>query len=97
MKKTILTVDDIPLVVTPPGMSSERQMYLYEKIRRYCASEEDAILTCPFPATVGSAQSQAASKVKITQMKKSTRLCSYCRKSGHTKNCSRSTNLSRTN
>lgn len=39
-------------------------------LRCYCASE-DAVLICPFPNTVGSAQSQAASKVKNTQMKKS--------------------------
>ena len=83
VKKTevVLRADNLPSVVTPTGMSTERQLYLYEKIRRYCASERDANLTCPFPTTVGSVQSQAATKV--TTM--STRLCSHCRKPGHTK------------
>ena len=83
--ETVLRADDLPPVVTPTGMSAERQLYLYEKIRRYCASERDANLTCPFPTTVGSIQSQAVTKVRTTQSKKSTRLCSHCRMPGHTK------------
>ena len=53
-EKMVPTVDDLPSVVTPTGMSPERQLYLYEKIRHYCASEEDAELTCPFPTSVDS-------------------------------------------
>lgn len=83
-EETVVNIDDLPSPITPAGMSAERQLYLYEKIRRYCASEEDAILTCPFPTTVDTVQSQATTSIKNTQLKKS-RLCSYCRKPGHTK------------
>ena len=76
------TVDDLPSVIR---MSIGRQLYLYEKIRRYCTSEEDATLTCPFPTIVGSAQSQVSTKIKSPKMSKGSRLCSYCRKPGHTK------------
>ena len=79
------TVDDLPSVVIPTGMSIERQLYLYEKIRRYCTSEEDATFTCPFPTIVGSAQSQVSTKIKSPKMSKGSRLCSYCCKPGHTK------------
>ena len=80
--ESVIRANDLPPIVIPTGMSTERQLYLYEKIRRYCASEEDSNLTCPFPTAVGSTQSQAATK---TKSKKSTRHCSHCRKPGHTK------------
>ena len=40
--------DDLPAVVPPKGLSSERQWYLYDKIRQYCR-EECKDLTCPLP------------------------------------------------
>jgi len=69
----------MPVPITPPGMSSERQLYLYEKIREFCSSDEAADLTCPKPASVV----EECAPAKRSQ--KSTRLCSYCRKPGHTK------------
>ena len=69
----------MPAHITPPGMSSERQRYLYEKIRPFCSSEQAAELTCPMPTSL--VVEHAASKGS----RKSTRLCSHCRKPGHTK------------
>ena len=40
--------NDLPPVVPPKGLTSERQWYLYDKIRRYCR-EECKDLTCPLP------------------------------------------------
>ena len=40
--------NDLPQVVPPKGLTSERQWYLYDKIRRYCR-EECKDLTCPLP------------------------------------------------
>ena len=43
-----LVHNDLPPVVPPKGLTSERQWYLYDKIRRYCR-EECKDLTCPLP------------------------------------------------
>jgi len=40
----------LPTVIRPPGLSLERQWYLYNKIREFC-SEESRDLVCPEPAT----------------------------------------------
>ena len=42
--------DELPPVVSPKGLTSERQWYLYDKIRRYCR-DECKNLTCPIPDT----------------------------------------------
>ena len=71
-----------PSVVTPTGLSVERQLYLYQKIRPYCASEAD--LTCPIPA-IALVSSKPCSGTASGGSKRSTTLCSHCRKPGHTK------------
>ena len=38
----------VPAIVPPPGLSLERQWYLYEKIRPFCESRYQDI-TCPLP------------------------------------------------
>ena len=43
-----LICNDLPPVVTPKGLTSERQWCLYDKIRPYCR-EECKDLTCPLP------------------------------------------------
>ena len=45
-----LIEDELPPVVPPKGLTSERQWYLYDKIRRYCRDECKDI-TCPLPDT----------------------------------------------
>ena len=40
--------DDLPDIITPRGLSADRQWYLYEQIRPYCP-DEDKDTTCPKP------------------------------------------------
>ena len=41
-----LVHNDLPPVVPPKGLTSERQWYLYDKIRRYCREEyKDFVLS----------------------------------------------------
>ena len=40
--------DDLPATIPPPGLSLERQQYLYHSIRPYC-SEETQDIVCPVP------------------------------------------------
>ncbi len=40
---------DLPPVITPKGLSADRQWYLYEKIRPYC-EEYSADINCPLPS-----------------------------------------------
>ena len=40
--------NELPDVIIPPGLSPERQWYLYDKIREFC-SEESRDLVCPQP------------------------------------------------
>ena len=42
------TSDDLPPVVPPPGLTSERQWYLYDHIREYC-TEATKDIVCPRP------------------------------------------------
>ena len=45
-----LIEDELPPVVPPKGLTSERQWYLYDKIRRYCR-DECKDFNCPLPDT----------------------------------------------
>ena len=40
---------ELPNMITPPGLSIERQWYLYEKIREFC-SVDSQDLVCPMPS-----------------------------------------------
>ena len=42
---------DKPSLIVPPGLSHERQKYLYEKIREYCR-EDVRDIVCPEPTIV---------------------------------------------
>ena len=67
----------MPQIIVPPGMSRERQVYLYEKIRPYCSSDT-MDLTCPKPPM--------DPNPNLTEKAgKSQRKCSHCRQTGHTK------------
>ena len=39
---------DVPPIIPPPGLSHERQQYLFDKIREFCPEFQD--LVCPNPA-----------------------------------------------
>ena len=39
---------DLPQIVEPPGLSADRQWYLYEKIQPFC-DEDFRDITCPLP------------------------------------------------
>ena len=82
-KDVIVDKSEMPEIIIPPGISLDRQKYLFEKIRPYCSSEAAAEATCPKPIT--SVESQSQLKVHIVSSSKSSRKCSHCRQPGHTK------------
>lgn len=73
-----LDVLDMPNEVVPAGMSLERQVYLYEKIRQFCSSTEAAALTCPLP-------SRRPEPSTVKEKLKQPRKCSHCHQPGHTR------------
>lgn len=77
-----LALNQLPGTITPSGMSPERQRYLFEKIRPFC-SAEGADITCPRP--IIEQDSCSESTAPTVKKKQTTRLCSHCRKPGHTK------------
>jgi len=44
------TPADLPQQIIPPGLSEERKVYLYQKIREFCPDNVNDIV-CPKPAT----------------------------------------------
>ena len=79
---------ELPSVITPSGMSLERQQYLYDKIRQFCSTEKAAELTCPKPVSV-TVQQTAMSASQYSTLWSLSQARSY-------KNCSRQSILSRT-
>ena len=82
---------DLPAVVTPSGLSAERQWYLFDSIREYCPEtcRDDA---CPLPSVPRPRQSAPPSPaMSITDMEppslpppsKRARTCSVCGEIGH--------------
>ena len=47
-RNIIVDKDDFPCKITPPGLSLDRQWYLFEHIRQFC-EEEYRDVTCPKP------------------------------------------------
>ena len=78
-KDSAVDILGMPEVILPPGMSLERQVYLFEKIRRFCSSAA-AELTCPKPYTTENPLPAQQEKQSQSQRK-----CSHCREPGHTK------------
>lgn len=76
------TVDKVllPSILHPSGLSVERQVYLFEHIRAFC-DEKYRDVTCPQPRGTKRLPLQDTE----TSAKKAKRLCSHCRKPGHTK------------
>ena len=81
------TVEQLPPVLTPSGLSLQRQWYLYEKIREYCPDNFQDI-TCPRPdRLVLTSPSSPPHSPTPTDMEqpppKRARLCGLCRQPGH--------------
>lgn len=88
-----------PAEITPDGLSHDRKLYLYEKIRQFCSDETKDIL-CPEPSErdeCSEATTNAAKESEVGQptveddeeaqslppVKRRKPLCSYCKQSGH--------------
>jgi len=82
IRKTGVDIDPLqmPEVIIPPGLSLDRQTYLYEQIREFCEPEY-ADITCPKPILPRSEASTEASGPSAKRV----RLCSHCKQPGHTK------------
>ena len=77
----------LPNVIPPPGLSPNRQWYLYDKIRDFCTDETKDIV-CPLPnvprpTTDSSPQSPISRTPSPDPPPKRRRLCSVCGQSGH--------------
>ncbi len=71
---------EVSPTISPTGLSKERQIYLYEQIRPFCQFEYRDI-TCPLPEC----HQESLQLNKDNEPSCSKRLCSYCRRPGHTK------------
>lgn len=75
----------LPDIVTPPGLSDERKVYLYEKIREYVADEVKDIV-CPRPSclpTVSQLDISTEPHPEEPPRPKKARVCSKCGCNGH--------------
>ena len=72
----------LPPILLPSGLSSERQAYLYEKIREFC-SAETRDLVCPHPINIH--QSSPHPTPPNSPPPKRHRICGYCGHHGHNK------------
>lgn len=78
----------LPDVITPKGLSAERQWYLFDSIREFCP-EFDQDVTCPQPS-VPKPSSRAGTPAPVPPSPpnspppaKKRRLCGICRREGH--------------
>ena len=79
--------DDLPSVIAPPGLSHERQQYLYNSIRPYCTPQTQDVV-CPLPDTTHvdneeHSDEDTASTPSPEPPAKRPRHCSVCGKTGH--------------
>lgn len=79
----------LPDIIIPPGLSDERKVYLYEKIREY-VSDEAKDIVCPrpscLPSTTPSQLNLSFSSLHSTESGppcKKARVCSKCGCTGH--------------
>ena len=85
------TADELPPLITPLGLSKERQWYLYNQIREFCrAGTED--LVCPLPSrplegcdeNQHEVESEEESEAQVPPAKR-VRKCGLCGNPGHTR------------
>ena len=75
---------DLPDTIPRPGLSHERQQYLYEKIREFC-SEDQQDRVCPKPSAPPRDPLSDDEEDQEPSPKRSRRLCGICRMPGHTR------------
>lgn len=86
------SLSDLRPIISPPGLSWERQIYLYEKIREFCRDEVQDIM-CPKPSDYDESEGLAKietednehSEPSSTTKQRKRRLCSECHLPGHNK------------
>lgn len=78
-------VNELPSVVQPKGLSTERQWYLHDQIREFCP-ENDRDVTCPLPSVPRPVSRQNTPEPpqspEVPQPKRR-RVCGSCREVGH--------------
>ena len=81
------SADQLPPITPPPGLSADRQWYLYDSIRQFCTPEtRDKV--CPLPQVDRSTR-EIHSPISIPPVSprlppsKRQRTCSVCGQSGH--------------
>ena len=88
---------DLPQVITPRGLTTQRKWYLWDKIREFC-SEETKGVVCPTPeekavehpqtsSEHGSPSLQLPSLPSVCRQQKRSRCCSICGAPGHKRKC----------
>ena len=87
------SLSDLPLIIPPAGLSAERQIYLYEKIREYCRPEVRD-LVCPRPRDYAERPHAPLPSVPLPLPEEAQResaplrkrrKCSECHQTGHNK------------
>ena len=75
----------LPSIIPPPGLSAERQWYLYDHIRDYCTpSTRDTLCPLPTVARPGEVdQPDSTPTSPLPPSAKRPRFCSVCGESGH--------------
>ena len=87
------TTGELPQILAPSGLSSDRQWYLHDKIRPFC-SERTQDLTCPLPSVPKSTRANTPTQTPIASPMRPTmtdtlpptkipRICGKCGLSGH--------------
>lgn len=90
-----LDVHTLPNIISPHGLSADRQWYLFEQIRPFCP-DEDKDSVCPLPSVPkpggchpGTPHPENLTPAE-TPLPKRRRLCGMCHEAGHDKrNCAK--------
>ena len=81
-------VDELPAVVPPRGLSTERQWYLYDSIRQFCP-DNDMDTVCPLPSVPKPCTSREGTPIlepdgpASPPPKRRKRTCGLCNQEGH--------------
>ena len=81
--------DELPTVILPPGLTRDRQWYLYDSIRPFCP-DDDKDTTCPLPSVPRLCASREGTpnpdlNPSSTVSKRRKRTCGICNEEGHDK------------
>ena len=77
------SADDLPSAIPPPGLSVERQQYLYHSIRPYCTADTQDVV-CPLPVLQEDTTPESPEQIQSPEPPaKRLRHCSVCGEPGH--------------